>query len=280
MSKQMQFAHARFSFPRSAGLALLLLAAGAGQAFAMDLPSSLDDLQFTGTFGLQYSNGSYGTTRNTNVLLGLPTLSVETGNLQFNVSMPYMRISGRGLVVFDAAGNPIVINRRTSLPPDVRTGFGDLNLSASYTIPSGVLDAFEVKLTGSTKIPTASTRRRLSTGEADFGMSVDISRQFGKWSPFLTVGYLLPGKPDTYRLYNTVSISAGTSLELSNHMVAVASYDFDSASTPLVAASHELFGSLSWVRDDGVTLTTYGTAGLGSGSPAVGAGLMMSYDFN
>lgn len=280
MSKPMQFARSRFPFAPSAGLTLLLLAAGAGQACAQDQYFPLDDFHFTGTFGLQYSNGSYGTTRNTNVLLGLPTLSVETGNFQFNVSMPYMRISGRGLVVFDAAGNPIVINRRTSLPPDTRTGFGDLNLSASYTVPSGFLDDFAVTLTGSTKIPTASTRKRLSTGEADFGMSIDVSRQFGKWGPFLTVGYLLPGKPAAYKLYNTTSVSAGTSLELSSNLVAVASYDYDSASTPLVAASHELFGSLSWVRDDRITMTAYGTAGLGSGSPAVGAGLMMSYGFN
>jgi hypothetical protein len=273
MSKPMQFARA--SFPL---LTFLLLAAGAAPALAQDfLP---DDLKLTGTFGLQYSNGDYGTTRNTNVMLGLPTLSVATGDFQFNVSMPYMRISGRGLVVFDAAGNPIVINRRTSAPPDIRTGFGDLNLSASYTVPSGFLDDFEVKLTGSTKLPTASARQRLSTGEADFGMSVDVSRQFGNWGPFLTVGYLVPGKPATYKLYNTTSVSAGTSLELSDHLVAVASYDYDSASTPLVDASHEMFGSLSWVRDDRITLTVYGTAGLGSGSPAVGGGLLMSYGFN
>jgi hypothetical protein len=276
----MQFARAKFPLRRSVRLALLLLAAGAEPAFAQDQNFLPDDLKFTGTVGLQYSNGDYGTTRNTNVMLGLPTLSVATGDFQFNVSMPYMRISGRGLVVFDAAGNPIVINRRTSAPPDTRTGFGDLNLSASYTVPSGFLDDFEVKLTGSTKLSTASARKRLSTGETDFGMSVDVSRQFGNWGPFITVGYLLPGKLAAYKLYNTTSVSAGTSLELNDHLVAVASYDYDSASTPLVDASHEMFGSLSWVRDDHITITAYGTAGLGSGSPAVGAGLLMSYGFN
>lgn len=269
-----------FRYPKSAILVLALLSAGTGPALAQAQNFSLQDFQLTGTFGLQYSNGSYGTTRNTNVLLGMPTLSVATGDFQFNVSMPYMRISGRGLVVFDAAGNPIVINRRTSLPPDVRTGFGDLNFSASYTIPDDVLDDFEVKLTGSTKLPTASSRRRLSTGETDFGMNIDISRQFGNWRPFLTVGYLVPGKPDTYKLYNTTSVSVGTGLELSDSLVAIASYDYDSASTPLVAASHEIFGSLSWVRSNGMTLTGYGTYGLSDGSPDVGLGLLVSYGLN
>ena len=53
---------------------------------------------------------------NTNVLLGLTTLSLSNDNFKFSASVPYMRISGRGLVVFDASGNPIVINRRTNVP--------------------------------------------------------------------------------------------------------------------------------------------------------------------
>ena len=37
---------------------------------------------------------------------------------------------------------------------------------------------------------------------------------------------------------------------LSDNLVAVASYEYDSADSPLVPAGHELFGSLSWIRDD------------------------------
>jgi hypothetical protein len=258
----------------------LLLPLSAGNAFAQDQASLFDDLRVAASFGTEYSNGSYETERNTNVELGLTTLSLATDNFKFNISMPYMRISGRGLVVFDASGNPIVINRRTALPPDVRTGFGDLNLSATYTVPAAILDDFEVRLTGSTKISTASERKRLSTGQADYGLSLDVSRQFGSWGPFVTVGYLMPGQPATYKLYDTTSVSVGTSLELSDDLVAVASYDYDSASTPLVTASHELFGSLSWVRGDRVTLTGYGTYGLSNGSPDVGLGMLVSYGFN
>jgi hypothetical protein len=256
------------------------LAMGAGDAFAGEKDDSPPDWQLAGSLGAMDSNGSYGTALNTNVLLGLTTLSLANGNFKFTASIPYMRISGRGLVVFDASGNPIVINRRASAAPDVRTGWGDVNLSASYTIPSSVLDDFEVRLTGIAKLPTAPTRRRLSTGEADFGMSVDVSRQFGAWGPFVTVGYLDRGKPTGFTLYSTTSVSAGTSLLLSENLVAVASYDFDSADTPLVPAAHELFGSLSWIRDDRITLTGYGTVGLSAGSPDMGIGFLISYAVN
>ena len=266
---------------RTLAMALPFAVLCAGQAVAEDTPASFTDFQFTGTFGMEYSNGSYGTTRNTNVEMGLPVLSVETGDFKLTASMPYMRISGRGLVVFDASGNPIVVSRRASVAPDVRTGFGDLNLSATYTVPSSFLGDFELKLTGTTKIPTASTRRRLSTGESDYGVSADLSRQFGAWGPFLTVGYLWAGQPPTtLQFYNTTSVSFGTSYVISDKLVAVASYDYDSSGNRLVSSSKGLFGSLSWVRDNGMTVTGYATVGLSSGSPGVGTGLLVSYGLN
>jgi hypothetical protein len=258
---------------------LSLLLVGATDALAQD-NAPLSDWQLTGNLGLTDTNGDYGTQQNTNILLGLSTLSLSDGNLKFTASIPYMRISGRGLVVFDASGNPILINRRASVVPDVRTGWGDLDLGVSYVIPPAVLDDFEVRVSGVVKAPTGPTSRRLSTGETDFGTSIDVSRQFGIWTPFVTVGYLDQGRPSGFTLYNTTSVSAGTSLELNENLVAVASYDFDSANAPQVAAGQELFGSLSWVRDDRITLTGYGTVGLSSGSPDLGVGLLLSYGFN
>jgi opacity protein-like surface antigen len=257
-----------------------LLAISAASALADDKVFDLDDWKVTGTLGYGYSDGNYGTPLNTDIQLGLSTLSLANENFKFSVSIPYMRISGRGLVVFDASGNPIVINRRTTLPPDVRTGWGDLNFSASYIISPAILDDFEVRVTAVANAPTASARRRLSTGEADFGVNVDVSHQFGIWDPFVTVGFLAPGQPSGFTINNTTSVSVGTSVELSDSLAAVASYNYDSGDSPLVAASQGLIGSLSWVRSDSTTLTGYGTVGLSSGSPAVGAGFLVSYAFN
>ena len=255
-------------------IALGLLMAAAPAAMADD------SVHLSGAFGFGYSDGDYGTNKDTNVLVGLSTFSAKTGNFQFNVSMPYMRISGRGLVVFDAAGSPIIINRRQSLPADVRSGFGDLNLSATYAIPPEVLDDFKVSISARLKAPTASGRRRLSTGEADYGASMDVAHAYGRWQPFATIGYLIPGQPVGYVLKNTFSASTGTSFEISESLVAIASFDYDSASSPLVSSSQELFSSLSWIVNDKITLTGYATKGLRSGSPDVGTGLILAYGFN
>jgi hypothetical protein len=258
---------------------LALLACGATSARAQD-DSLLPDWKLTGNLGFTDTNGFYGTQQNTNVQLGLATLSLSDSNFKFSASIPYMRISGRGLVVFDASGNPILINRRTSAPTDVRTGWGDLDLGASYIIPPTVLDGFEVTLNGMVKAPTASARHRLSTGETDFAASIDVSRQYGIFTPFVTVGYLDQGRPEGFTLYNTTSVSAGSSVVIADNLVALVSYDYDSANAPIVAAGQELSGSLSWVFTDKLTLTGYGTVGLSSGSPATGVGFLLSYEFN
>jgi hypothetical protein len=264
--------------PRATAACILLALCATGAA-AQERPS-LDDWHVTGTAGLLYSDGDYGTPINTDVLLGLSSLSLSDDDFKFTASIPYMRINGRGLVVFDASGNPILINRRTNLPPSERTGWGDLMLSASYTVPSMILSGYEVRLTGLAKVPTSPARRRLGTGEADFGVSVDVSRQFGAWTPFVTAGYMYRGEPVGFTIYDTTSVSAGTSLELRSDLVATASYDFDSADSPLVPAGHSLSASLSWIRSDHMTLTGYTTVGLSAGSPDMGAGLLISYGLN
>ena len=249
------------------------------QALADDI-ANFEDVQFGANLGMSYSSGNYGLSDTTRVMLGLASVSAATGDFKFTASMPYISMTGHGLVVFDASGNAIVINRRAAMADGQRTGWGDLNISASYTVPAVLLDGFAVRITGETKLPTAPARHRLSTGKTDFGGSLDVSKQFGLWTPFITIGYLDRGQPKGFGLSNTTSMSAGTSLELSNDLVAIASYDYDSPDSPHVRAGHELFSSLSWLRPNGFTLTGYGSVGLSAGAPNVGCGFMISYAFN
>lgn len=260
--------------------AAAIMPAGIAQAQIREQSMLDPEWHWIANVGVTDTNGAYGTPNNTNVLLGLTTLSLSNDSFKFSASLPYMRISGRGLLVFDANGNPIVINRRVNGPTDVRTGWGDLTLSASYTIPPAVLADFQVRVTGITKLPTAPARRRLNTGEADFGMNVDVSRSFGDWTPFVTVGYLNRGQPTGFTFYDTSSVAVGASYMLRDNLVAVVSYDYDSADAPQVTAGHELMGSLSWIQNDKLTLTGYGTVGLSSGSPDVGIGFLVSYGLN
>jgi hypothetical protein len=257
------------------GAIAALLLFGNAKAYADD-----QDFSLTANSGVDYSNGDYGTTKNTSVLVALTSVGVQAGDFRFNFSAPYLNVSGQGLVLFDASGNPIITDQGTIKTSNLRSGFGDISLSAAYDLPPAILDDFELELIGRVKLPTGSQSKGLSTGKPDFGASIDLSREFGIWGPFVTVSYVSVGQPSTYSLSDTFSISTGTSIELNSYLVAIVSYDYESASTPLVGNSNELFGSLSWLYNDKITLTGYATTGLSSGAPAISGGFFVSYKFN
>ena len=256
------------------GAVVGLLLIGTAEASADD-----QDFSLTVNSGIDYSNGDYGTTANTGVLVALTSVGVQTGDFRFNFSAPYLNVTGQGLVLFDASGNPIVTDQGTIRTSNVRNGFGDLSLSAAYDLPPAILDDFELELIGRIKIPTGSVDKGLSTGRPDFSASLDVSKEFGIWGPFVTISYVSVGQPSTYSLSNTYSISTGTSVELNDSLIAIFSYDYDSASTPLVGDSNEFFGSLSWLYNDKITLTGYATTGLSTGAPAISGGFFVSYKF-
>jgi outer membrane scaffolding protein for murein synthesis (MipA/OmpV family) len=242
-----------------------------------EAPSTSSGTSWTLSTGLDYSSGKYGGTQSTDILVGLSDVSLKTGNFQFSASVPYVSINGPADVVVGAGGVPAIVNRKRSTASTTREGLGDLNLSATYSIPSEYLDGFEADLSGRTKLATADTSRGLSSGEIDFGFSADVSRQFDIWAPFVTFGYRVPGSPRTYSLNSAPSFSVGTSVQLDEKFLAIVSYDFDGSISSTLADSQQLFASGSWMFNDHLTLTAYAELGLSSGAPGVGTGLLVGW---
>ncbi len=227
--------------------------------------------------GIDYSSGKYGDSQSTDILVGLTSLALTAGNFQFSASMPYLTITGPAYVVIGSGGVPAVIKPNAGASSTNRSGWGDLNLSATYTVPSEYLDDFDVAITGRTKIATAESAKGLSTGATDFAFFLDVSRPFGVWSPFVTLGYRVPGNPGFYAFNDAPSFSVGTSVQLGDNVVAIASYDFDGSISSTLADAQQLFGSVSWLCNDRWTFTVYAEAGLSSGAPGVGTGLLISW---
>jgi hypothetical protein len=171
----------------------------------------------------------------------------------------------------------VIVNPKAGVGSTDRSGWGDLNLSATYTVPSEYLDDFDVAIAGRTKIATANSAKGLSTGATDFAVSLDVSRQFGAWSPFVSFGYRVPGNPSFYAFNDAPSFSVGTSVQLDDNLIAIASYDFDGSISSTLADAQQLFGSVSWLFNDRWTFTVYAEAGLSSGAPGVGTGLLVSW---
>lgn len=227
--------------------------------------------------GIDYSSGRYGDPQSTDILVGLTSIAVTKGSFQFSASMPYLTITGPDYVVVGPGGIPVLVTRRPGANSADRSGWGDLSLSATYTLPSENLDNFDVAITGRTKVATANVSKGLSTGATDFALSVDVSKTFDIWSPFVTWGYDIPGNPAFYAFNDAPSFSVGTSVQLNDQLVAIASYDFNGSISSSLADAQQLFGSVSWLYNNSLTLTGYAEVGLSSGAPSVGTGLLISF---
>ncbi len=227
--------------------------------------------------GIDYSSGKYGDRQSTDILVGLTSLAVTAGDFQFFASVPYLTITGPAYVVIGSGGVPVLIRPKAGASSADRSGWGDLNLSATYTVPSEYLGDFDVAISGRTKIATANSAKGLSTGATDFAISLDVSRQFDIWSPFVTFGYRVPGNPAFYAFNDAPSFSVGTSVQLDDNLVAIVSYDFDGSISSTLADAQQLFGSISWLFNDRWTFTAYAGIGLSSGAPGVGTGLLINW---
>ena len=93
----------------------------------------------------------------------------------------------------------------------------------------------------------------------------------------MTFGYLVPGSPKAYSLNSAPQFSVGTSYQITENLVATASYDFNGAITPTLSDAQQLFAAGSWVYDDSLTFTVYAEYGLTAGAPSQGTGLLISW---
>lgn len=252
------------------------LALGVSAAAAQDAAAPASDTSVSLSTGLDYSSGHYGSVRATDILVALSDVTVKTGDFQFTAALPYVTITGPAFLVVGAGGVPVVVNSGRTADKE-RKGWGDLNLSTTYSVPSGLTGEYQVDLTGRIKVPTGDEGQGLTSGETDFGFSVDVSRQIGLWAPFVSFGYRVPGAPTAYSLVSAPSFSVGTSYQISDHLLAIASYDFDGTISSTLADSQQLFSSLSWVASESLTFTAYGEYGLSSGAPKGGGGLLASW---
>ncbi len=228
------------------------------------------------TAGADFSSGDYGAPARTDILVVPLSLRAKKGRIRASATLPWLRIDGPANIVGGGEEGPIVIDPNSPVPRRIRKGLGDVSFGLDYVIPSTDLGGLEVALGARLKLPVSALRRGLSTGKTDIGLVADISRPSGKLSPFLTLGYRMPGDPTGFELRNSATLSAGASATFGK-LVAIGSYDYAGATSSLAFDSHSLFGALALPMSKQVILTGYGTAGLSRGAPDYGLGMMITF---
>jgi hypothetical protein len=202
---------------------------------------------------------------------------VTTGRLRISAQLPYVRVSGPGNVVAPSGplGLPILVD--PSRPAEVRNraGLGDARLGVAYDLSIPTVNA---SLNAGAKLPTASVKKGLGTGQADYWIGADVSTTVGAVTPFAGFNFTKVGDPKNFELRDTISGQAGAALRLGGSASAHVGYSYSESADDVSQDDQRLFGGVNTALGKRVSLGIYGSAGV-TGPANVGAGVSLGIGF-
>lgn len=246
---------------------LLILLASAGMAaHAGDLTLST---------GMDYSTGKYGSSSSTDIFYLPVTMKYETGKSTFKATLPYLRVTaptGGTIVTVDENGHVIYSG---SGPRATEEGLGDMTFSYSYSLVEVPKNGFLVDLIGKFKLATADEAKGLGSGKNDFSAQVDLYYLAGSLSPFMTLGYRMPGSPTGLPLRDLWYGTLGLGYRFSHENSAGIMWDLRQASRAGGKSANEM--TLYWVHKlkPDLKLQIYAVHGFSDASADHGLGLVV-----
>lgn len=247
---------------RSAALGAMTIAA------LTAIPAQAEDYwQFS--LGADYSKGDYGDPVDTEMLAVPVGVKYQGENIWLRASVPYVRIKGpEGTIPGDggvSGGGSTVI--------DTRSGIGDVNLAAGYTLPIGDKTWFDV--IGKVKLPTASKEKFLGTGTTDFTAEGELTHSFGAVSAALRGGRRFNGSNELYPLQDVWQAGGGIYAKAGEQLTLGLDYDWREGALPTSPDRSEATASATVKLSPSLLLQGYGYTGLADGSPDLGGGLQI-----
>ena len=240
--------------------------------------------------GVDYTSGDYDSDTTTTILSVPFNARYESDQWTFKASLPWLRVDGDVGVIpgLGNVGNSNPNGRgrgrgNQTPPPDPTTtetgsasGIGDLRLSATYAFDTGT--ALGIDLTGNVKVPTADEDEGLGTGATDYGLALDLYRDFDGTMFFGGVGYQILGETDYVATNDVFGANLGATHALELGTIGIA-YDWREAASETADDRSELTGFYTLKMDDATKWQFYATKGLSDGSPDWGGGVTVSHAF-
>ena len=261
---------------RSTLLCALLLAAGVAHA----------DDGFTFGIGADYSSGDYGSDTTTEIVSIPLTAKYRAGNWSYKASVPWMRVEGDANVVPGLGsvtnlnprgrGRGGVIDDPAASETGSASGIGDLRLAATYSFDTS--GGLGIDVTSNAKIATADEDKGLGTGANDYGIALDLYRDFAGTLLFGGAGYTLLGDSSFIEVDSVLNANGGASWAAGRGRIG-AMYDWREAVTAEADDRSEVTGFYSFPTGPSTRMQLYGVRGLSDGSPEWGAGVSFSAGF-
>lgn len=227
--------------------------------------------ELTGIFGLEYSQGEYGT--NTTTRQWAAPFGVK-----YDTDFGYARASSALISVNNvnpnAMGEALPCGNSSSANRDVQ-GLGDTNLSLMKHVHSD--SSLQIDVGTKIKFATGDVNKCLSTGKNDFSLQADAFKRIDTYGIFGTLGLTYKGKPEvggqTINYRNPMYFSFGASKSLENRDVVGFSFDYRDALLDGRSSLQELTIFGVHRVSSKFRLQPYLMRGFTSSSPAVGMGI-------
>ncbi len=230
---------------------------------------------FKVTTGFDYSSGDYGNAIDTEIWYVPLTLKYKAFPWTAKVTIPWLEITGPGGVV--GGGESLVIVDGGTVVRTTESGLGDIVAGLTYSLDPVTPASILLDFTGKIKFPTADEDKGLGTGEFDYTIQLDASKNIGRLTPLATLGYKFRGDPDGLDFNNSFFISLGAAYKINEQFSTGATLDFREAATDRSDDVVEFFAYFNWKLNRQWSLNTYGVAGFTDGSPDEEVGMQISF---
>jgi len=169
------------------------------------------------------------------------------------------------------------VENQPSAADTSRSGFGDINVTATYSFDLG--DAFYLDMSAKLKIPTASVSKRLGTGLIDVTVGAELVKELGDWTLYAGARHRFNGSDARNDLRDVWGAGAGASYTVDAAWTVGVDYDWQQSSFDGNGASSEVTGWAAVQLTDDVRMVVYAGTGLTSNSADIDAGLSFGWQF-
>lgn len=217
--------------------------------------------------GAYYAKGDFGQDSETSIRFMPASFERDNGRWGVQLLVPRLEVEGPGTVLLNLGG---ISQAVASDEITVEQGLGDAVASLIYHLdPLSDTQTF-LDLRLDVKLPTADEAKALGTGQADYSLQVDISRQQGAITYFGTAGYTYRGSSPVFEgLRNGEFVQLGLAYPLTQRVTLGAIYDYRAAPATFSAEIHELLPYAAFQLTENWSLSAVVTTGFTDASADV-----------